>query len=225
MAPLLAEGKLIGAVTLVRNGDKTIGATDADVLRPYVGGKLAVATQLDGSATIAITNWGLSRHAGLGLLDLSAPVPAGRDVVPLGLGAVCAIVDARGSAAALVGIARDGARFTRTWIPVQLDLDDGGMSDAPLRIASPIDEAHVGAKLAGAALFAWYPANPALGRAPEVLVIGVAQAYRGFAKPRAHPVLAEIVGLDDLGRALLVAHKLEEREPELRQIAGEIESR
>jgi len=35
-------------------------------------------------------------------------------------------------------------------------------------------------------------------------------------------VLAEIIGLDDLGRALLVAHKVEEREPELRQVAGEI---
>jgi hypothetical protein len=225
VAPLLADGKLIGAATLVRNGDKTIGATDADVLRPYVGGKLTIATQLDGSSSIAIVNWGLSRHAGLGLLDLSAPVPDGRDVVPLELGAVCAIVDARGSAAALVGIARDGARFTRSWIPVQLDIDDGGMAEAPSRIASPLDDAHVGVKPAGAALFAWFPPNPALGRAGEVLVIGVAQTYRGFAKPRERPVLAEIVGLDDLGRALLVAHKLEEREPELSQIAGEIDSR
>jgi len=80
-------------------------------------------------------------------------------------------------------------------------------------------------KLDGAGLFAWFPPNPALGRAGEVLALGLAQAYRGFAKPRQHPVIAEIVGLDDLGRALLVAHKSEEREPELRQVAGEIVDR
>jgi hypothetical protein len=223
VAPLFADGTWIGAVTIVQNGDKTIAATDADVLRPYVGKKLTIATQLDGSAPIEIAKWGLSRHAGLGLLDLATPVPAGRDVIALDLGAVCASVDARGSSAALVGIVRNGERYARSWTPVQLDLDDGGMADSPSRIASPLDDD--GAHVAGAALFAWFPPNPALGRASEVLVLGLAQAYRGFAKPRARPVIAEIIGLDDLGRALLTAAKVPEREPELVQVAGEIDIR
>jgi hypothetical protein len=223
VAPLLVDGKLIGAVTLVQNGDKTIGATDAELLRPYVGATLSVATMLDGSAVVAVGNWGLSRHAGLGLLDLVSPVAASRDIKPLGLGAVCASVDTRGSPAALVGIMRDGAGYVRTWIPVQVDVDDAGMGDTASRLASPINDADVGVAIEGASLFAWFPPNPALGRASEVLVLGLAQSYRGFAKPRDRPVVAEIIGLDDLGRALLSAHKIEEREPELRQVAGEID--
>lgn len=225
MAPLLVDGTLIGPVTLVQNGDKTIGATDAELLRPYVGAKLAIATSLDGKSTVEVANWGLSRHAGLGLLDLAGPVSPTSEVTPLGLGAVCATLDNRGSGAALVGIVKDGDRYTRSWVPVQLDVDDGGMSDIAQRLASPLDEAHIGAKMAGASLFAWFPPNAALGRGSEVLVMGLAIAYRGFAKPRERPVIAEVVGLDDLGRALMAAHKLEEREPELRQVAGEINSR
>ena len=41
----------------------------------------------------------------------------------------------------------------------------------------------------GASLFAWFPPNPALGRASEVLVLGLAQTYRGFAKPRERAVM------------------------------------
>jgi hypothetical protein len=222
VAPLLVDGKLIGPVILVENGGKTIGATDAELLRPHVGAKLTIATVLDGSATVSVVNWGLSRHAGLGLLDLAGPIAAGGDVAPVGLGAVCASVDTRSTSSALVGIVRDGAGYARTWIPVQMDVDDGGMGDVASRLASPLEDTHVGAQISGAALFAWFPANLALGRASEVLVMGLAQAYRGFSKPRERPVLAEILGLDDLGRALMAAHKLEEREPELRQVAGEI---
>ncbi len=225
MAPLLVDGTLIGPVVLVQNGDKTIGATDAELLRPHVGAKLAIATSLDGKSTVEVANCGLSRHAGLGLLDLAGPVVASSQVAPLGLGAVCATLDNRGSGAALIGIVRDGDRFVRSWVPVQIDADDGGMSDIPLRLASPLDDKHVGAQVAGASLFAWFPPNQALGRPGEVLVVGLAISYRGFAKPRDRPVLAEIVGLEDLGRALMAAHKLEEREPELRQVAGEINSR
>ena len=225
VAPLLVDGTLIGPVTLVQNGDKTIGATDAELLRPYVGAKLTIAMSLDGKTTVEVANWGLSRHAGLGLLDLAGPVISRGDVTPLGLGAVCATLDNRGAGAALIGIVRDGKGYTRSWVPVQIDVDDGGMSDVPQRLASPIDDAHVGVQVAGSSLFAWFAPNPALGRASEVLVMGLAVSYRGFAKPRERPVIAEIVGLDDLGRALLAAHKLEEREPELRQVAGEINSR
>jgi hypothetical protein len=225
VAPLFVDGKLIGPVTLVQNGNKTIGATDAELLRPHVGAKLTIATMLDGSGVVAVGNWGLSRNAGLGLVDLVSAIPAGRDVRPLGLGAVCASVDTRGTAAVLVGIVRSGNGFARSWIPVQVDKDDsGGMSDIVVRLASPLEDAHIGMAVDGASLFAWFPPNPALGRASEVLVLGLAQAYRGFSKPRERPVIAEIVGLDDLGRALITSQKAEEREPELRQVAGEIEA-
>jgi len=213
----------VGPVSLVQNGGKTIGATDAELLRPHVGAQLTVATMLDGSATVPVGNWGLSRYAGLGLVELVGPIGPGLDVQPLDLGAVCATVDTRGSPAALVGIIRDGTGYARSWVPVQIDHETGaGMSDLVLRLASPLEDIHVGMAVDGAALFAWFPPNPALGRPSEVLVLGLAQAYRGFAKPRERPVIAEIVGLDDLGRALLAQQKLEEREPELRQVAGEI---
>lgn len=220
------EGALVGTVTLVRNGARTIGAADVEMLRPHVGAKLSVATMLDGSAIVPVGHWGLSRKAELALIELAHPIEDGLDVRPLELGAVGASADTRGAPAALVGIVRDGAQFARTVIPVAIDRDDAGdMERAMLQLASPLEAGHVGAKVAGAALFAWFPPNPALGRAGEVLVLGVAQAYRGFAKPREHPVIAEIVGLDDLGRALMLAHKVEEREPELRQVAGEIVDR
>jgi hypothetical protein len=228
VAPLLVQGQLIGPVTLVRNGDKTIGTTDAELLRPHVGAQLSVVTMLDGSAIVPVGNWGLSRQAGLGLIELATPIEPGLDVVPLDLGAVCASVDTRGAPAVLVGIVRDGTGYARTWVPVQVDSDDSaGMTDAALRLASPLEDAHVGLAVDGASLFAWFPANPALGRASEVLVLGMAQAYRGFSKPRERPVIAEIIGLDDLGRALIAAQRASEREaePELRQVAGEIEAK
>jgi hypothetical protein len=226
VAPLLIEGELIAAVTLVRNGAKTIGVTDAELLRPHVGAQLTVATMLDGSASVPVGHWGLSRKSELGLIELATPIESGLDVRPLDLGAVCASVDTRGAPAALVGIVRDGARFVRSHVPVVVDRDDGGdAADGVLQLASPVDETDVGAKMQGSSLFAWFPPNPALGRAGEVLVLGLAQAYRGFAKPRAHPVIAEVVGLDDLGRALMTAQRIEEREPELSQVAGEIVAR
>lgn len=226
MAPLLVDGNLVASVMLVHSGGKTIGATDAELLRPHVGAQLTVATMLDGSATVQVGNWGLSRYAGLGLVELVKPIDADCDVQPLDLGAVCATVDNRGAPTALVGIVRDGKGYARSWVPVQVDSDSGApMSDLVTRLASPLDDEHVGMAVEGSALFAWFPPNQALGRRSEVLVLGLAQAYRGFAKPRERPVIAEIVGLDDLGRALIATQKLEEREPELRQVAGEIEAR
>lgn len=226
VAPLLVEGVLVGPVTLVRNGDRTIGVTDAELLRPHVGAALSVATMLDGSAVVPVAHWGLSRNTELGLIELAGAIDTGLDVRPLDLGAVCASVDTRGAPAALVGIVRDAGGFARSHVPVVLDHDDSGdAADPMVHLASPIEDAHVGLKVAGASLFAWFPPTPALGRAGEVLLLGLAQAYRGFAKPREHPVIAEVVGLDDLGRALLAAHRPEEREPELRQVAGEIEGR
>jgi hypothetical protein len=226
VAPLLVDGELVGPVTLVQNGSAIIGVTDGELLRPYAGATLTVATMLDGSAIAAVGNWGLSRYAGLGLVELAGPLDAGLDVAPVDLGAVGASVDARGTPAALVGIVRHQAGFARTWVPVQIDSDDNaGMSDVVERLASPLEDAHIGVAVEGASLFAWFPPNPALGRPSEVLVLGLAQAYRGYAKPRERPVIAEIVALDDLGRALIAAQQTEQREPELRQVAGEIEDR
>jgi hypothetical protein len=228
VAPLLVDGKLVGPVTLVRSGARTIGAADAEQLRPHVGAQLTVATMLDGSATVPVGNWGLGRRTGLCLIELAQPIDAGLDVRPIDLGAVSGSLDTRGAPAALVGLGRDGdgGGFARVWIPVDVDTDDGGgMSEAVTRVVSPLDDEHVGRAVDGAALFAWFPPNPALGRASEILLIGVAQPYRGFAKPRARPVLAEIIGLDDIGRALLASQRSEEREPELIQVAGEFESK
>jgi hypothetical protein len=181
---------------------------------------------LDGSQTVAVGHWGLGRRAELALVELAGPIDSGLDVRPLDLGAVCANVEPRGAPAALIGIARDRAGFARTFVPVHVDKDDSSAkADAAPRLASPIEDGHVGMAMDGASLFAWFPPNPALARPGEVLVLGLAQVYRGFAKPREHPVIAQIIGLDDLGRALLVAQKSEEREPELRQIAGEITDR
>jgi hypothetical protein len=223
---LLVQGQLIGPVTLVRNGDRTIGATDAELLRSHVGAQLSVATMMDGSAIVPVGNWGLSRHAGLGLIELASPIETGLDVRPLDLGAVCASVDTRGMPAVLIGIVRDGTGYARSWVPVQIDNDDSvGMSDSVVRLASPLEDAHMGMAVEGASLFAWFPANAALGRPDEVLVLGLAQAYRGFSKPRERPAMAEIVGLDDLGRALIASQRNTEREPELRQVAGEIQAK
>jgi hypothetical protein len=222
VAPLLVDGELLGPVTLVRHAGKIIGATEIELLRPHVGAQLTVATMLDGSQTVAVGHWGLSRRAELALVELAGPIDTGLDVRPLDLGAVCANVEPRGAPAALVGIAREPTGFSRSFVPVHVDKDDSARPDAAPRLASPIEDGHVGMKLDGASLFAWFPPNPALARPGEVLVLGLAQAYRGFAKPREHPVIAEIIGLDDLGRALLTSQKLEEREPELRQVAGEI---
>lgn len=226
VAPLLVAGELIGPVTFIKNGKRTIGATDANLLRAHVGAQLTVATMLDGSANAAVGNWGLSRHAGLCLIELAQPLDPSADLKPLDLGAVGAGVDTRGAPAVLVGIARNGKSFERTWVPVQIDNDDGGgMADVITRLASPREDTHVGLTVDGASLFAWFPPTPALGRAGEVLVLGLARAYRGFAKPRDRPVLAEIVGLDDLGRALISSMPTEEREqePGLSQVAGEID--
>lgn len=225
VAPLLVNGQLVGAVTLVRNADKVIGATDPELLRAHVGAQLAVATMLDGSVSVPVGHWGLSRNASLALIELAAPIEPGLDVRPLELGAVSGSLDTRGAPAALVGVARHGAGFVRSYVPVLVDQDVTAPANTAARLASPIDPAHVGAAVAGASLFAWFPPNPALGRAGEVLVLGIAQPYRGFSKPREHPAIAEVIGLDDLGRALLIAHRIEEREPELVQVAGEIEAR
>jgi hypothetical protein len=209
---------------LVENAGKTLGITSAEILRAYQGAQLRVLTELDGSQYVDVTNIGMGRYAGVGLLELARAIPDGGGVKPLGLDHVNATSDTRGAPAAIVTIT---PAFERMLIPVHVDSDDGGgMSDTLTRIASPIEPAHVGLAIEGAPVFVWFPPNPALGRPGEVLAVAIAYPYRAqTAKPRELPVLAELVGLDDLGRALISTEDHETR-PELEQVvSGEIDEK
>jgi hypothetical protein len=209
---------------LVENAGKTLGITSAEILRAYQGAQLRVLTELDGSQYVDVTNIGMGRYAGVGLLELARAIPDGGGVKPLGLDHVNATSDTRGAPAAIVTIT---PAFERMLIPVHVDNDDGGgMSDTLTRIASPIEPAHVGLAIEGAPVFVWFPPNPALGRPGEVLAVAIAYPYRAqTAKPRELPVLAELVGLDDLGRALISTEDHETR-PELEQVvSGEIDEK
>ncbi len=62
-----------------------------------------------------------------------------------------------------------------------------------------------------------------LGRGSELLVVALGCTYRQKTfKPRELAALAELVGLDDLGRALPWNAGEPEGSNELRQVAGEI---
>lgn len=231
MAPLVAvvgnSQQLVGPVTLVENAGKTLGVTSAELLRGHQGAQLRVLTELDGSQYVGVTNIGMGRYAGVGLLELAKPIPDDADVKALGLDHVNATNDTRGAPAGIISIIPVADMFERMLIPVYVDNDDGGgMSDTITRIASPVESAHVGLEIEGAPVFAWFPPNPALGRPEEVLAVAIAYPYRAqTAKPRELPVLAELVGLDDLGRALISTHEHETR-PELKQVvSGEIDEK
>jgi hypothetical protein len=212
----------VGAITLVENAGKTLGVTSAELLRPHHGAVLRVLLELDGSRFIDVANIGMGRYAGLGLLELSKPVPTDVDVKPLSLDHVCATNDTRGAPSGLVTIIPVGSAFERMLIAVYVDNDDGGgMSDTITRVASPVETEHTGLAVEGCPLFSWFPPNPALGRKREVLAVAIAYPYRAHAKPRPLPVIAELVALDDLGRALISTQEHDTR-PELKQVAGEI---
>jgi hypothetical protein len=228
VAPLVAivgeTQQLVGAITLVENAGKTLGVTSAELLRPHHGSQLRVLTQLDGSTFVDVAGIGLGRYAGLGLLELSAPIPDAADVKPLSIDHVCATNDTRGAPAGIVSIIPIGDAYERMLIAVHVDNDDGGgMSDTITRLASPLERAHVDLEVEGCPLFAWFPPNPALGRKGEVLAVAIAYPYRArTTKPRELPVLAELVALDDLGRAL-ISTQAHDPGPAVTQVAGEIE--
>ncbi len=230
MAPLVVPGdplQLVGACTLVTNGALTIGFASAELLR-RAPEKLAIATSLDGSKPIEVARWTQGRNSGIGIVELAAPFPKTEhgDVVPLSIGAVCATVDTRGAPAALVGIASDGGKLVRKFVPVYVDaVDGGGMSDEVItRLATPIETRDVDATAEGCALFAWLPPDPVLGRGSEVVAVALALAYRTRTfKPRELPAIAELIGLDDLGGALpFDPQPKPEASNELAQVAGEI---
>jgi hypothetical protein len=224
VAPLVVVGsqcELVGPCTLVTNGAQTVVLSSAELLR-QAGEPLAVAIAMNGSRMVRISRWTMGRVTGVGIAELAEPLVPG-DVVPIDLGTVSATVDTRGAPSALVTVAYDGTTFSRRVVPVHVDaIDGGGMSDDIARLATPDDAADVDAPIDGAMLFAWMPADPVLGRPSEVVAVALGLAYRKqIFKPRANPAIAELVGLEDLGRAL-PWNREEEGSNELGQVAGEI---
>ncbi len=228
IAPLVvtATRELIAPVLLVTNGPKTIAMTSAELLRAWAPAKLSILTKLDGSSSVAVANWGMGRYSGIGLIDLAGPVAPTHDVVPLPLANVCASADTRGAPSAIATILVTAGRLVRELIPVHVDVvDTGGMSDDINRLASPLDANHAAAPIEGGILFTWFPPDPVLGRKSEVLAVAMTYPYRaGTFAPRAPlPAIAETIGLDDLGRALIQSAPapIPER-PELHEVTGEI---
>lgn len=222
--------QLVGACTLVTNGKQTIAFSSAELLR-LAGEPLAIALTFDGTTTIPVTAWTMSRSPQMGIIELGAIFPADArqlDVQPLPIGGVSATVETRGAPSALVGVQapEDGPGvWSRRVIPVHVDAVDGGsMSDEIItRLASPDQALDIDAEVEGAALFSWMPADPVLGRPPETVLVALATKYnqRVF-KPRELPALAELSGVEDLGRAL--PYRAPEKAPtnDLGQVAGEI---
>jgi len=227
VAPLVVTvtKELVAPVMLVTNGPKTMAVTSAELLRSWEAQQLSIATKLDGSELVPIVNWGMGRYSGVGLIEIASPFPSGAEVAPIPIAAICATVDTRGAPAALVTITQNGSKYERTLIGVHVDNVDsgGGMSDDVItRLASPIDAGHDAAPIDGAILFAWFPPDPVLGRKSEVLAVALAYPYRMRTfQPRANPAIAELCGLDDLGRALIQAAPAPPRR-ELGEVKGEI---
>jgi hypothetical protein len=218
-----AQPRLVGPATLVTNGDKTIAFTSADLVRAEAGANLCVVPRFDGAA-IPIASIGMG-YSGIGLLELSQPLPADADVVPLSIGAISASVETRGAPAALVTVAPGAPGWRRLVIPVAVDAVGSG-DDVIARLATPLDPCD-SAFIEGAPLFVWFPPDPVLGRQPEVLAVAIGYLYRQQAfRPRNVPAIAELMGLDDLGRALPYAAPEPPAQPsELAQVTGEIPDR
>ncbi|MGN6104278.1 MAG: hypothetical protein ACTHU0_04175 [Kofleriaceae bacterium] len=234
VAPLVASGSapgLVGPITLVAHGERTVGVTSAELVRPHAGespfggalGELAVVVALDGSAAVPVERWTIGRYSGLALLSLAAPLPTDREVVPLQIAAVCASLETRGAPAGLIALAADGVGYRRALIPVHIEADDdGGMRDEPRHLVRPLDAADAKMVVDGAPVFAWFPPDPVLGRPSEVVLVALAAPCRMQpARPREIAAIAELIGLEDLGRALLTSAEPDPR-PELVQVAGEI---
>ena len=228
VAPLVVVGpqlKLVGPCTLVTNGRQTIAFSSADLLRG-AGDTLAIAITLDCKRTIRVSSWSLGRVPHMGIIELAARLPTDGpiDVAPLPIGSLSATADTRGAPAALVTVRPGKAGVARRLIPVHVDVvDDGGMTDLVTRLASPDEAADHDVDADGAVLFAWMPADPLLARPSEVVAVALATSHRQrAAKPRALPPIAELFGLEDIGRALPWEADAPEVSNELGQVAGEI---
>jgi len=232
VAPLIVTGptlQLVGPCTLVTNGTQTIAFSSAELLRK-AGEPLAIALTLDCSKTIPVQAWSMGRVPHMGVIELGAPFPKDKkyDVEPINIGSLCATVDTRGAPSALITVERaqpGKPGVSRRLIPVHVDnVDGGGMSDDIItRLASPDDAMDVDIDIDGGVLITWMPPDPVLGRPSEVVVVALASPYRQKTfKPRELPALAELFGLDDLGRALPWDGTKAEGSNELDQVAGEL---
>jgi hypothetical protein len=226
VAPLVggATPQLVGPCTLVTNGVHTIAFASAELLR-QAGEPLAILTKLDGSSSIPVAQWSMARHAAIGIIDVGQATQFSPEITPLHVASVCATVDTRGAPSALVAFRVEAGKIVRYVISVHVDaVDGGGMSDEVIsRLASPMDAADVDAAIEGAPLFTWMPPDPVLGRKSEIVVVALGVMYRARTfKPREQVAIAELVGLEDLGRALPWAENTPPPTNELGQVAGEI---
>jgi hypothetical protein len=239
VAPLVSlagkQPQLIGPCMLVSNGDRAIACSSAELLR-RAPEPLAIYTRLDGSSQIPVTTWQLGLRTGIGIIDIPPGTAFSTDVHPRYLESILATLDTRGAPAAFVTF---DANFARRVISVHVDNADptgeepiwlatamersgsaGPRSDPEGERELSIDET---ASLDGAPLLAWMPPDPVLGRPSEVVAVALGMTYRnGALKPRGKAPLAELVGLDDLARALPWAEQTPPPRTELEEVAGEI---
>jgi len=227
VAPLVVLGgarpELVGPCLLVTNGAKTIAIASAELLR-QAGEPLGILTKLDGSRSIPVTAWLMAQQLAIGIIELGASATFTPEVQPVQLGSVSATLDTRGAPSALVVIRADDHAFVRRVIPVHVDAIDRGASDDVITwLVSPDEPRDLDAEVEGAPLFAWMPPDPVLGRTSEVVAVALGVSYhaRTF-KPRELPAIAELVGLEDVGRALPWTEDTPEPCNDLGQIAGEI---
>jgi len=226
VAPLVAirrEGvQLLGPCLLITNGMQTIAAASSEVLRK-AGAQLAILTRFDGSTYLQIKTWQLARHSALGIIELGEGAQFSPEVHPLHLSLLSAAVETRGAPSALITIRSEGNGFAREVIGVRIDVDDGDeMSEPLVRLVSPIDVVEPGTLVDGSPLFAWMPPDPVLGRAGEVIAVAIGVVARARTAPATSNAIAELVGLEDAGRALPWGETALASSNELAQVAGEI---
>ncbi len=226
VAPLVVLGPagptLLGPCLLITNGTQTIAAASSEVLRK-AGEPLAILTRFDGSTRIEVKQWQLARRTALGIIDLGEGAQFSPEIHPLHLSLLSAAIETRGAPAALITVRPAGTGFAREVIGVRIELDDGGgMSDEVVRTASPIDEVEPGTLVDGSPLFAWMPPDPVLGRASEVIAVAIGVVARARTAPGASNAIAELVGLEDAGRALPWGEPTPAPSNDLGQVAGEI---
>src|SRR5580704_11761409 len=171
VAPLVTLGPkptLVGPVTIVTNGDRSIAFSSAERLR-NAAEPLAIYTRLDGSSAIPVTAWQLGLRTGMGIIELPPGSTFSTDVHPLFFASIYATPDPRGAPS---GIVTFDASFKRRVIPVHVDNADPS-GDDPLWLASPMSADGAGVDVDGSPLFAWLPPDPVLGRPSEVVVVAL----------------------------------------------------
>lgn len=229
IAALIVPGRkpqLVGPCTLVTDGTQVVAFSSAELLR-QAPEPLAIALTFDCKKTVPVRAWSLCRTPQMGIIEIDVDIPEGEDldVAPLSIGSVCATIDTRGAPSALVTVHAVDGKIARRIIPVHVDTVEGGGSrdDIITRLASPDSPTDVDAPGDGAALVSWLPADPLLGRQAEVVVCALATAYQQKTfQPRELPALAELHGLDEIGRVLPWRDIVKEASNQLGQVVGEI---